>query len=78
VAGFIDLQQPGNTPGSFLCHDGTTTLIRALRDHDEWVAEMNTKLERRERDRLVLPASSWWIPSMTAVGVVLAVLVALA
>jgi hypothetical protein len=52
--------------------------IRALRRHDAWVAEMNTKLKRRERDRLVLPASSWWIPSLTVAVVVLAVVVALA
>jgi hypothetical protein len=41
--------------------------------------EMRTNNNRRlDRDRLELPVSSWWIPLLTVVVAILAVVVALA
>jgi hypothetical protein len=39
---------------------------------------MPSNLNRRDPDRMKLPASSWWIPSLTAFGILLAVVAALA
>jgi hypothetical protein len=39
---------------------------------------MTVNDNRQERDRLVLPASSWWIPSLTIAIAILAVVAALA
>jgi hypothetical protein len=40
--------------------------------------QMPLNLSHRDLERLKLPASSWWIPSLTAFVVVLAVVTALA
>jgi hypothetical protein len=39
---------------------------------------MTSSTTRPDQDKLKLPASSWWIPSLTALAAVLAVLVAFA
>ncbi|MEX2166659.1 MAG: hypothetical protein WD852_06515 [Methyloceanibacter sp.] len=72
------MKEPGTLSGLFLVALRNDDSIRALAGHDEWVAEMTVDEDRQERDRLKLPASSWWIPSLTIAIAILAVVAALA
>ncbi|HWM31036.1 MAG TPA: hypothetical protein VNO69_04975 [Methyloceanibacter sp.] len=72
------MKKPGILAGLFLVTRRNDASLRALAGHDEWVAEMTVDEDRQERDRLKLPASSWWIPSLTIAIAILAVVAALA
>lgn len=72
------MKKPGILAGLFLVARRNDDSIQALAGHDEWVAEMTVDDDRQERDRLKLPASSWWIPSLTIAIAILAVVAALA
>ena len=72
------MKKPGILAGLFLVARRNDESLRALAGYEEWVAEMTADEDRQERDRLKLPASSWWIPSLTIAIAILAVVAALA